>query len=372
MAWRTHPQRLTDLLLALAVVTYGLVERGLSDTHHSWASLLVVLPLSAAPVAVRSRWPAPAALACTGGLALASVLGLGLDESFAALFGPVLTTFSVGRASPPITVVVVVLGGAAGLFAASAVSGSALPADDASIMVASIVVAAGVGRASQEMQLETDVLRQQREADVRAAAEQERLRIARELHDVLGHTVSVMGIQAAAVRRRLPPEQRVERDALEAVEAAGREAVSELRRLLGLLRAPDALPEAGALASSRRLAAVVEDVRRSGLRVELVGEAVVDDLPPAVALTVVRVVQEGLTNVLRHAPGASAVVAVRSDGHRVDVSVADDGPGAAGGEGGFGLVGMRERVSVFGGTLQAGPGPAGGFLLEARLPADAG
>jgi signal transduction histidine kinase len=239
-------------------------------------------------------------------------------------------------------------------------------------MAVAIVVAAAVGRASREMQLETDELRAQREVDVAAAAEQERLRIARELHDVLGHTISVMGIQAAAVRRRLLPEQRVERDALQAVEVAGREAVSELRRLLGLLRAPDALPDAGALASSARLLAVVEDVRRSGVPVDVEGARVVDGLPPAVALTVIRVVQEGLTNVLRHAPGAAAAVVVRLDGQAVDVSVSDDGPGAASHDGGFGLVGMRERVSVFGGTLHAGPGPSGGFLLEARLPADAG
>jgi signal transduction histidine kinase len=180
-----------------------------------------------------------------------------------------------------------------------------------------------------------------------------------------------MGIQAAAVRRRLLPEQQAERKALEAVESAGREAVGELRRLLGLLRAPEALPEAGALGSAARLLAVADDVRRAGVPLEMTGAEIVDDLSPAVALTVIRVVQEGLTNVMRHAPGASACVAVEEAHGAVRVVVSDDGPGASDGEPGFGLVGIRERVSVFGGTLSAGPDPAGGFRLEAELPREA-
>lgn len=370
MSWRLQPQRLVDLLLCALCVLYGVAERALTD-GTDWSDLAVVLAVTAGPVAVQSTWPVPAAVVSTGGLAFSGVLGLGVDESFAAALGPVLTSYTLGRVVSPLAMAVVALGGAAALFAAAGLPDSALGSDDTAITVAAMLVAVGVGRASREMQLETDVLRAQRDVEVRTATEQERLRIARELHDVLGHTVSVMGIQAAAVRRRLLPEQRTERDALEAVELAGREAVGELRRLLGLLRAPDALPESGALGSAARLLAVVDDVRRSGVDVQVDGAELVDRLPPAVATTVVRVVQEGLTNVLRHAPGAAAVVRLADDRSGVLVSVTDDGPGTAPGRSGFGLVGMRERLTVFGGSLSAGPGPEGGFVLEARLPAGA-
>jgi signal transduction histidine kinase len=366
MSWGPHSQRLTDSVLTLAVVLYAVVERWLSG-GAGWGAFSVAVALSASPVAVRSRWPVTASLLSTGGLALAGLIGGGLNESFAPVLGPVLTGYAVGRAAAPVGVLGAVLGGTSLLLASLAFPAS-VAVEDVVLTIVCVVVATGVGVASREMQLETDALRAQREIDVKEAAEQERLRIARELHDVLGHTVSVMGIQAAAVRRRLLPEQQTERDALEAVESAGREAVGELRRLLGLLRAPETLPEAGALGSSLRLLALAEDVRRAGVPVQVRGAELLDGLPPAVALTVIRVVQEGLTNVMRHAHGASACVAVEEARSTVRVVVSDDGPGAADGEPGFGLVGIRERVSVFGGTLAAGPAPGGGFRLEAELP----
>jgi signal transduction histidine kinase len=369
MSWGTYSQRLTDAVLTLAVLLYAVLERWLSE-GDGWATFALAVALSAGPVAVRSRWPVPAALASTAGLALAGLVGGGLDESFSPLLGPVLTGYAVGRAATPVGIVGTVLGGTCLLLAALAFP-APVSVEDVVLSTACVLVATGVGVASREMQLETDALRAQRETDVRDAAEQERLRIARELHDVLGHTVSVMGIQAAAVRRRLLPEQQVEREALESVESAGRQAVGELRHLLGLLRAPDAPPEAGALGSSSRLLAVAEDLRRAGVPVQVRGAELVDGLSPTVALTVVRVVQEGLTNVLRHAPGASACVLVEQARGTVRVIVSDDGPGAGHGEPGFGLVGLRERVSVFGGTLSAGPAREGGFRLEAELPREA-
>jgi signal transduction histidine kinase len=226
------------------------------------------------------------------------------------------------------------------------------------------------------MQLEADVLRDEavaltrrRDEEVAAAAEAERLRIARELHDVLGHTISVMSIQAAAVRRRLLPEQEQEKAALTAVEEAARQSVVELRRLLGLLRDGD-LDTHGDLGSSAQLMTIVDDARRAGASVSVDGIELVDQLPSGLATTVVRIVQEGLTNVLRHAPQAQAAVSFRRTGKGLSVSVVDDGAGTVArvGTTGFGLVGMRERVAVFGGRLVAGPRAGGGFELVAEQP----
>ena len=209
----------------------------------------------------------------------------------------------------------------------------------------------------------------EREADARAAVAEERARIARELHDVVGHSVSVMTVQASAVRRRLLPEQEQEREALEIVEQTGREALAEMRRLVGVLRRPEESPALAPQPSLQHLDRLVAQARESGLPVELQIEGQPTPLPPGVDLTAYRLVQEGLTNAIKHARASKADVVVRYSDGTVEVSVTDDGSGDGdGGGGGHGLVGMRERVSVYGGELEAGPRPEGGYSLRARLP----
>jgi signal transduction histidine kinase len=209
--------------------------------------------------------------------------------------------------------------------------------------------------------------RQQRAA--RAVAE-ERSRIARELHDVLGHSVSVMTVQASAVRRRLLPEQAVERQALESVEDVGREALAEMRRMVGVLREagdpPDREPPPG-LAQVGRL---VEKIRESGLPVQLTISGEERPLAPGLDLTAYRLVQEGLTNALRHAVSAgSAEVSISYGADVLELSVCDDGQADVPvGEPGNGLLGLNERVSVYGGRLVARPRAEGGFELVATLP----
>jgi signal transduction histidine kinase len=206
----------------------------------------------------------------------------------------------------------------------------------------------------------------------RATAE-ERARIARELHDVVAHSVSVMVVQASGVRRLLKDEQHREREALLSVEQIGRQALTEMRRMLGVMRSGEEAP-AAVLAPQpglQHLDRLIAQVEEAGLPVTLHVEGDRPDLSPGVDLSAYRIVQEGLTNALKHAKGAHAEVVVRYIDSSVELEIADNGPGAPSGDGqGHGLVGMRERVALYGGTIEAGPRAGGGFVLRAELPVD--
>jgi signal transduction histidine kinase len=227
------------------------------------------------------------------------------------------------------------------------------------------------GRFREADEAKERAARAEREREERAhlAVSDERARIARELHDVVGHSVSVMTVQASAVRRLLEPDQEKERAALLVVEQTGREALAEMRRMVGVLRRPEEAPALAPQPSLEHLDKLVDQAREAGLPVELRIEGTPAPLPAGVDLTAYRLVQEGLTNAIKHARAQHAEVRVRySDGH-VELMVMDDGPGGGDGDkGGHGLVGMRERVSVYGGELEAGPRPEGGYLLRAKLP----
>jgi signal transduction histidine kinase len=209
----------------------------------------------------------------------------------------------------------------------------------------------------------------EREARARAAVTEERARIARELHDVVGHSVSVMTVQASAVRRLLRPDQKREREALLVVERTGREALAEMRRMVGVLRRPEEAPALAPQPSVEHVDKLIEQAREAGLPVELRVEGDPLPLPAGVDLTAYRLVQEGLTNALKHARAERAEVIVRYEDGAIEVAVSDNGRGRGSDDGGgHGLVGMRERVAVYGGELDAGPGPEGGFRLRAKLP----
>ncbi|MGZ4352878.1 MAG: sensor histidine kinase [Gaiellaceae bacterium] len=228
-------------------------------------------------------------------------------------------------------------------------------------------------RAQQTAALEerAALLERRRREEARVAVAEERARIARELHDVVAHSVSVMTVQAGAVRRLLGPEQEREREALETVERTGREALAEMRRLLGVLRETEdgaALEPQPGLDQIDRL---LERARTAGLPVELSVEGERRPLAPGVDLNAYRIVQEALTNALKHTSGATAEVRLRYEGDRLELEVANDGTAVLSGDGsGHGLVGMRERVHVCGGRLEAGPRPEGGFLVRATLPVE--
>ena len=226
-------------------------------------------------------------------------------------------------------------------------------------------------RHAQQSALLVDQTRQlveeQRHVAERAVAD-ERRRIARELHDVIAHSISVMVVQAGAARELLGHDQARVGDALDEIQRSGRAALGETGRLLGLLREPEESevepqPTAG---DSPRL---VEDFRSSGLDVRLEMGGSTEGLPAGLDLSLYRIVEEGLTNALKHTPGTWVVVRYRRAADRVEVELASGTGGSPRlASGGHGLVGMRERVAVFGGSLTAGPSADGGFLVQARMP----
>ncbi len=197
----------------------------------------------------------------------------------------------------------------------------------------------------------------------------ERVRIARELHDVVAHHVSVMGIQASAARRALDKDAGKARGALAAVEDSARTAVTELRRMLGALRASDPVAEGpSAAAGIERIPELLTRVRDAGLTADhaVFGEPV--PVPDSVSQAAYRIVQEALTNTLKHAHATTVDVRIRHLAQELEIDVADDGRGPAGGTGGMGLIGMRERVAVHDGTIETGPRDGGGFRIRVRLP----
>jgi signal transduction histidine kinase len=238
--------------------------------------------------------------------------------------------------------------------------------------------AIGIGRGLRERQTLVELLRERsarlerdRERDMADAALEERGRIARELHDVIAHAVSLMVVQASAERRLLAVDQQRTADTLETIETSGREALGELRRLLGVLRAsgPERLaPQPGLDA----LPDLLEEGRRGGHEITLDVEGDPVRLPAGLDLTAYRILQEGLTNVRKHAPGAAVEISLRWRAAELEIELADDGPGplADANGSGHGLIGMRERVALYGGTVSAAAAADTGFRVLARLPID--
>ena len=209
----------------------------------------------------------------------------------------------------------------------------------------------------------------EREAAARIAVAEERARIARELHDIVAHAVSVMVLQVGAVRHRLPGELDEDREALNGVERAGRTALAEMRRLLAAMRDEGDEAELAPQPGLDGLGSLADEVGRAGLPVRLHVEGERCPLPRAVDLSAYRIVQEGLTNALKHARASAADVTVRYRPDELQLEVRDDGVGAATSDGlGHGLVGIRERVKIYGGEMSAGTDNGGGFVLRTRLP----
>jgi signal transduction histidine kinase len=209
----------------------------------------------------------------------------------------------------------------------------------------------------------------EREAAARVAVAEERARIARELHDIVAHSVSVMVLQVGAVRHKLPASRSEDGEALKGVEQAGRTALAEMRRLLAAMRREGDEAELAPQPGLDRLDALLEEVGRAGLPVRLHVDGEPFRLPPSVDLSAYRIVQEALTNALKHARASTADVTVRYRPDELQLEVRDDGRGASPSDGlGHGLVGVRERVKIYGGEMTAGPANGGGFVLSTRLP----
>jgi signal transduction histidine kinase len=228
-------------------------------------------------------------------------------------------------------------------------------------------------RRLQSIALEERAVALQREGEerARAAVAEERLRIARELHDVVGHALGVIVVQAGAERATLERDQESTRETLVTIEGAGREALSEMRRLVEMMRRDDEQVALAPQPSLTHLEALLENVRAAGLPVDLYVEGEPTGLPPGVDLSAYRIVQEALTNALKHAGPARARVTVSYAPDQVGLEIADDGSGAGTADHyGHGLLGMRERVALHGGSLRSGARPDGGYAVSVRLPLD--
>jgi signal transduction histidine kinase len=273
---------------------------------------------------------------------------------------------------------------------AGALGGSAVVAGDLALLLSGgarpedtvpawfmLAAAYGVGFALRGQRIQSTLLAQraerlerEREQKARLAVAEERVRIARELHDIVAHAISVVVVQAQAGQRVLEGEQASAREALGSIETTGRQALVEMRRLLGILRKEDRELALAPRPSLAYLDLLAERVREAGLPVEIHVEGEAKPLPPGVDLSAYRIVQEALTNALKHAGPASAQVVVRYRPEEVELEITDDGRGAVDGlDGGHGLVGMRERAALVGGYVESGTDGGRGYTVRARLPA---
>jgi signal transduction histidine kinase len=368
---RRHPFA-ADTALACALA--AIVEQ---DTlTNGWISgprpLYAVAGLAMTlPLAWRRRLPLAVAAVVFGALIVQDVAGAGENTPDTQLAAWIVAAYSVAAHSDRRNAL---LGAALALGATIGWIG----VDDMLLPLVVIGGASVAGRLVRGRQLLADALgertaelERERGAHAQAVVAAERARIARELHDVVAHSISVMGVQAGAVRRLLGPEQVAQREALLSVEGTGRRALAEMRRMLGILRRSDDELAHAPPPSMADVEGLVQRIREAGMPVDLRIEGDPVPLGPGVDVSAYRIVQEALTNTLKHAGPARATVIVRYLDRALELEVIDDGKGGAqNGGGGNGLIGMRERVALYGGELHTGSERGGGYAVRARLPVE--
>ena len=377
---RRHAPSVLDWLVALALVILAFIETANGVFPGPGAVVAGVLVAALLPVAFRRVAPLRA-IAISAAVFLPYVVAYGAVNNMSQLLGALLLMYSVGRHTNGRGLLV---GAAIGLslFVAEGLRGLLpTPGDWA---YASILLGGALGlgvalrvevQRSIALALAAERARSEQEATVQAAVRGERARIARELHDVVADKVGLIVLQAGGARSVLGTDPDRARTALQQVEETGRQALAEMRHLVGILRSDEGA-ERQPLPRLERLPALVDETRAAGLTVELEVDGPVVGLSAGLELAVYRFIQEALTNVRKHAPTSRAEVHLSYEPDRVRIDVSDDGgpSGAVGGTVlkasglGHGLIGMRERVLMYGGGMQAGPMPGGGFRVEAVLP----
>jgi signal transduction histidine kinase len=355
-----------DWVLA-AVLTVGAqlaIWLGTDAAQNRLAGALVALAITA-PIAVRRRYPTLVGI----GVPLLSALDHNLWD--AQFVGYPIATFCALYAltawTPPrrfafgFTLVI-------GVYLGSSVR-SNFPNNGVTFALVTGVVMLLVRRVLGDREHRARVAERERDLAAREAVVEERARIARELHDAIAHNVSMMVVQAGAERRVLDDTRSSTREVLETIEGIGRGALTEMRRLVGMLRS-DTADELAPQPGLGDLPTLVTQVNEAGLPVELEIEGDPRELPVGIELSAYRIVQEALTNALKHAGEAHASVRVRYGTDSLELEIVDDGGGAAPSVagGGQGLVGMRERVALYGGRFDAGRRPSGGFSVRVLLP----
>ena len=366
-SFRPDPLTFDRMLAVLLLVTAELEVWLGSGAAHERLVAAIVAPALAATVAFRRLYPTTAGVAAA---VLVSVeLGVwGDPQVISNAVAYCCALYALAVWTPPrrfafglVSIVAVDLATSAGPHGSLH--------DTVPIIVATVVVMLLVRRVVGDRERRVEVAERERDVAAREAVVEERARIARELHDVIAHHVSMMVVQAGAERRVLGDANASTREVLETVEHTGRSALTEMRRLLGMLR-DDVNEPLAPQPGLGDVPTLVEQLREAGLPIELRIHGDARELPLGIELSAYRIVQEALTNALKHAGGAQATVRIRYGTESLELEIADDGAGRAAlaTGGGHGLVGMRERVALYGGRFDASHNPAGGFAVRVVLP----
>jgi signal transduction histidine kinase len=358
-----------DLITAAALAAFVEWEILATDVAGPLVWLIPLGLLATLPVALRRRVPVATAVLVVAGIVVLDAVSE-VHEPQSTLLSYLLVVYSAGAHADRRGLVAL----------AVAVTGLAIDEPSDLIVLGPLSVATWlVGRLVRSWRRQAvelgrlaAELERERAESARRAIEDERARIARDLHDVVGHSLSLMVLQAGAERLGLGADRSGTRDALAAIESSGRSTLAELRRLVGVLRSADDGPELTPLPGLTQIDELVGKVRDAGLPVALRTEGSPVSLPPGLDVAAYRIVQEALTNALRHARAPTLVtIRIAYGARELALEVADDGrPGTGPGVPGHGLVGMRERTALYGGRLTAGPRPGGGFVVRCCLPLD--
>ena len=376
-SWAALPRGDVALALGLLTVKLGFVFTGTLMSGGATPLSVATAVALTVPLAWRRRSPLAAALVVAAAIVVDD-LAAGWDSAVLSFDCSIIAAYSAGAHARQRHAMLAL----AALLVANLVDAFGAPGNRAGNVALAVVVFSLVPwlvgqalrrerRRTAKMHELATQLEAEREQRAHEAVSAERGRIARELHDIVAHAISVIAVQADAATKLLRHDPGRAREPLDTVQATARAALAEMRQLVGLLRETDPGAEAPlepqpGVADLERL---VDDVGRSGLAVKLEIDGERRSLPPTLDLAAYRIVQEGLTNVRKHADAAHAQVSIRYEQDRLDIVVRDNGrastatPGA-----GHGLVGVRERVTLLGGQLDAGPAGDGGFVLRARLP----
>ncbi len=370
-----------DLTFALACTVALQIEVWFAAFSTNRPALSLIGLLATLPLAVRCRYPLAAYLCVWLSLVATTRVSPGFDNSSSVLvIAVVFALYSYGANARELQAwaAVVLVPLAVAVF----VTIDSDSFEVGSVVFGSLVLGgpwlAGVTirlrrQSERSLTLRTIELEHDREERARAAVAEERTRIARELHDVVAHAISVVVVQSRGGRKVLERDTDAARAAFDSIERTGEQALGEMRRLLGMLRDDDEERSRAPQPSLERLGALAEEMRASGLPVELDVQGAPNGIPPGIDVSGYRIVQEALTNTLKHAGAAVARVGVRFTPDAVEIDVVDDGRGGLAAAGtGNGLVGIRERVAIVGGEVAAGPEPDGGFAVRVRLPYEAG
>jgi signal transduction histidine kinase len=381
---RSLPPQAIDIGLALTVAAAMVLTIGIAEEPEAGRSpdvLAYLLGLGvAALLLLRRRWPLGVLIASIGVLSIY----FGLDyDAFSAAVPLAAAAYSAAVAGKGLP--------AAGFLAAFVVIGGSVARldegdslaevlregliTDAALLAAVLLLGEAVRNRrawAEEVRARLRRADEDREREAERRVQQERLRIAREMHDVLAHTIAVINVQAGVAGDVIDEAPDKARASLGDIRRQSRDAISELRAAVGVLREGDTAAPRAPAPGLAELDGLVDWAAAAGVRVEVVVAGSARPLPGTVDLAAYRIVQESLTNVVRHAHASAATVSVRYDPGAVELEVQDNGSGAtngsADGAGGHGLVGMRERAAALGGSFQAGAAPGGGFLVQATLP----